>query len=79
MTFAQMSTADKNSVCTVQKTAQDETWFDPPGTHYPDYSDIRRILQTRNTRCVCRSITAPVAEKPEYPGLITQMYTPGKK
>ena len=76
MTLLKVSTADKDSVRTVKKTVQDIRRLDPPCAHHPYHPDIRGILHTAYSGRVRGSVTAPVAEKAEYPWSVFHELTP---
>ena len=66
MTLTKMSPAHEYSVCSIEKSIQNEERVYPSGTHHPDDADIGRILKPGHACCICRRITAPVAQKSEY-------------
>ena len=66
MTLSEVSPADEYSVRPLEKTLQNKHRIYPAGAHHSDYPDMRRILKPGHTCRICRSITTPVAQKPEY-------------
>ena len=63
MAFAKMSAASEYAGGTVGKAGQQKGRLDPAGAHYPDRSDMGRILQSADAGRVSSGITAPVTQK----------------
>jgi hypothetical protein len=63
MAFSELSATCKDTSGTFSKPLQDKYRIYSPGTHYPDGTQVGRILIAGNTSRVSSSIAAPVAEK----------------
>jgi hypothetical protein len=61
-----MAAADKNTVGAQLKRPEYKRRIDPAGTHYPDNSDVRRILQSGCSGKIRPCVCAPVAGYAQY-------------
>lgn len=66
MTFAGMSPGHPDSVCTLPQCGQNKLGAHATGTRDTDDSDVWRIFHSIDTRQICSSVAAPVAQKTKY-------------
>jgi hypothetical protein len=66
MTFPELSPAYKYTIDTCREGFDDEQGIHSAGTHNSDYSDVRWVLKTGNTRRIGRRIAAPITEEAQY-------------
>lgn len=69
MAFTKLSAAGKYGISAFSKTLQNKGGINPPRTHHPDCTKIRRILVARNAGRVSSGIAAPIAKKPKNLGI----------
>ena len=60
MTFADVSAADKNTVCALGKRIYHQVGMNHPGAHNPDDTDVRGILNPGHTGQIGACVGAPV-------------------
>jgi hypothetical protein len=77
MAFAVLSAAGKDTVCALDKAAQDKGRINPAGTHHPDCPQVGRILEPGYPGSIGSCITTPVTEKTQNSGIkiIAHQYT----
>jgi hypothetical protein len=63
MAIAEMSPGHKHTITALPEGFNDEGRVNPAGTHDPHGSQVRRILQARNTRQISPGVSTPVTQK----------------
>jgi hypothetical protein len=68
MAVSRMTTRNQNSVRPFGKRLEDEGRVDPTGTHHPDRSEIRWVLEAAGSRQVSPGVSTPSAKESNQPG-----------
>jgi hypothetical protein len=63
MAFARMSTRNPNAISPLSQSGQKEFGAHPAGAGDSYHPNIRRILHATDSGKICRTVTAPIAEK----------------
>jgi hypothetical protein len=63
MAVTDVSTGHQYAIGSLFESADNEHRVHPPRTHYPNGSQVGRVLQTGNAGQVCACISAPITQK----------------
>lgn len=63
MAFIEVSPTNKYAVRSIDKTVHEKERIDSACTHHPYNSDVGRILEPCNPRCIGCGIAAPMAQE----------------